>query len=211
MAGPDWVWWQRHDLSLPVLLLVSHCIHSEKHGKELHTHLFLLVRTHTLEWKERIVRPVPGHCPWSWNIGPIYHFSSPCLGVHCSTWAGEIFVKSISLVTSSCIWRFCPSNEINAEVTDLDNGVEALVTELYASLYYKLAQEDLNLTLVLSALGLRSWADLHEMIHHTQAQAPWHFKVQMPIWQGSLCPLHELLQTFERGLSWTASCNWIHE
>lgn len=33
VAGPDWVWWQSHGLSLPELILVSHCVYGEKRGR----------------------------------------------------------------------------------------------------------------------------------------------------------------------------------
>lgn len=60
---------------------------------------------------------------------------------------GEIFVKSNSLITSS--------NEVNAGVTGLDKGVQALATGKYASLCCKRTQEDVDLALVPSALGLQ--------------------------------------------------------
>lgn len=85
------------------------------------------------------------------------------LGGSLSTWAGEIYVQSISLITSSCIWRCYSSNEINAGMTGLVKGVQALTTETCASLCCKL-------TLALSALGLRRWAGLPSTIRHTPAQ-----------------------------------------
>lgn len=81
------------------------------------------------EWMESSLTWGPGRCPRSWNIGHVYCFDSLCLGVHCCTWAREIFVKSVPLITLSYIWRCCSSNEINSGVTGLYKGVQALTTE----------------------------------------------------------------------------------
>lgn len=149
------------------------------------------------EWEERSNSDEWDY-PWSWT--PFWWW------FHCNTWAGENIIKFISLITSSCISGWYPSNEINAGVTSLDKGVQTLATKKYVSLCCKLSQKDLILT-----TSGPSWAGLPGMIHHPLAQAPSHFKVQMLAWQGSLCPLHELLQASERGLSPVISCNWIHE
>ena len=144
MAGPDRVWWQSHGLSLPELRF-SHCVYGKKPGEGFHIHLSLYwglsravcVGTCTFEWIEesgltlhpsRALSGVPKH--WAF-----VSLDSACLKAQCSVWIGTCFVKSISLITSSCLWRCCLSNERNAGMLDLDKGMQALATAKYALLW----------------------------------------------------------------------------
>lgn len=129
MAEPDWVWRQ----GVASASLSSFWFLTAFTVKNVRRVLWGLLGWNLFfwmnEWMESSLTWGPGRCPRSWNIGHVYCFDSLCLGVHCCTWAGEIFVKSVSLITLSYIWRCCSSNEINSGVTGLYKGVQALTTE----------------------------------------------------------------------------------
>ena len=134
VAGPDW--WQSHGLKPPWAHPgFSLCLWWKAWGRIKGK--AVCVGTCTFEWMEEsslTLHPSRALCvvPKRWAFVSL---DSACLKAQCSVWVGTCFVKSISLIASSCIWRCCPSNERNAGVLGLYKGMQALATEKYASLW----------------------------------------------------------------------------